>query len=657
MRTLAISIGIITALLIASLPAQAWEFSLKGEFEGRYRYVARTGPNDLFGNAPDAQARPLPSSVWEFSRSLCGLAGPNTRFVQTEGYSAKGSDSGFHEQRLWIWPRFDITKAVVLRAFITFSGNLNGEYARGILRPPVQGVYPNAFVGPSENWGTNPHYSGWYMPESRDIVNGVGIAVPVLQAAWVRMETPWGSLVYGRRPAGFGLGWVVHEKDTYATGLSLIAPYGPFTFVFSQYPHDSGQDTDPNDESNQLNPFYRGLGVFFGVTPLVPYSVASAVDKNLVIDWNQAFAWMYRAGNLDIGSMLRIVRWSRVHSLPTYPGDFRWILAHDDMLAPAIAGFFNPIPTVLGNTSVFLGANSPAGLPIHGDLSFLMLSSYLRWFDGRRFLNVEYNIQNVAVTRSGGRPISGRPMAWAAEGGFIAGPLKFAVAHFYRSGHDRRGGVFNVWGPLGTIFPVSPFGAAGQAYDGWNYFLTRWGGGQGPIEPYNFLIGIYGTGNSSFDSAGHCTYNDFLAYAARIDYAVAANLNLFASFIHGERASNTGTPVGIFTGLSTLDRDRGRVPTALPSAYLVVPNVPDNDLGWEVDVGFDWKILEGVTFKFLFARWQPGNWFKWAYQDRSRFDFHYYQNGGIDWAGLQIINPARRIDPIIAVQTGFLVEF
>ena len=203
-------------------------------------------------------------------------------------------------------------------------------------------------------------------------------------------------------------------------------------------------------------------------------------------------------------------------------------------------------------------------------------------------------------------------------------------------------------GPLGTV---------GYAYDGWNYFLTRWGGGQGPIEPYNYLIGLYGSGNSSFDSAGHCTYNDFLAYAARIDYALAANLNLFSSIIRAERASNTGTPIGIYSGISTLDRDRGRVPTALPRTLLTVPNVPNNDLGWEVNLGLDWKILESATFKLLCAWWQPGSWFKWAYQDRSQYDFHYSGLGGLDWAGTQIINPDRAIDPIIAVRTGVLVQF
>ena len=141
--------------------------------------ASRTGNNDLFGNALVAQARPLPATVWEFSRSLVGLAGPNARYVQTEGYSAKGCDAGFHEQRLWMWPRVDVTKAVELRAFLTLSGNLNGNYVRQVVQPPVLGVYPNAAIGPSENWGTNPHYSGWLMPESRDIVNGVGMGVMV----------------------------------------------------------------------------------------------------------------------------------------------------------------------------------------------------------------------------------------------------------------------------------------------------------------------------------------------------------------------------------------------------------------------------------------------------------------------------------------------
>ena len=47
------------------------------------------------------------------------------------------------------------------------------------------------------------------------------------------------------------------------------------------------------------------------------------------------------------------------------------------------------------------------------------------------------------------------------------------------------------------------------------------------------------------------------------------------------------------------------------------PNIPDRALGWEVDAGFDWKLLEGFTTNFTLAYWAPGKWFNYACIDRS----------------------------------------
>ena len=43
----------------------------------------------------------------------------------------------------------------------------------------------------------------------------------------------------------------------------------------------------------------------------------------------------------------------------------------------------------------------------------------------------------------------------------------------------------------------------------------------------------------------------------------------------------------------------------------------DGFLGWEANVGVDWKLLEGMTAYFRYAYWQPGDWFIGAYQTRG----------------------------------------
>jgi hypothetical protein len=109
------------------------------------------------------------------------------------------------------------------------------------------------------------------------------------------------------------------------------------------------------------------------------------------------------------------------------------------------------------------------------------------------------------------------------------------------------------------------------------------------------------------------------------------------------RASNTGTRIGQFNG--------GGFRPASP-AGLPVPNVPDDYLGWEANVGVNWKLLEGLTFNSQFAYWQPGDWFKWAYVDQSAVTPRAV--GGVTTA---FINPNRAIDPLIGFQGSLVVDF
>ena len=190
--------------------------------------------------------------------------------------------------------------------------------------------------------------------------------------------------------------------------------------------------------------------------------------------------------------------------------------------------------------------------------------------------------------------------AWQLEFGGICGPAKLSFANFYSSGHDRRGGLLNLTNSTGTV-------GGAQVYDRLSLYLVL-GGRQQSITPYAWLVGIYGGGNNSFDGRGYWTAQDFLAYAARLDYAVASNLNVFGSYIYMNRASNTGTRIGQFNG-------GGFHPAS--AAAVAVPNVPDDYLGWEANVGVNWKLLEGLTFNSQFAYWQPGDWFKFAYVDQG----------------------------------------
>ena len=85
---------------------------------------------------------------------------------------------------------------------------------------------------------------------------------------------------------------------------------------------------------------------------------------------------------------------------------------------------------------------------------------------------------------------------------------------------------------------------------------------------------------------------------------------------------------------------------------MAVPNVPDDYLGWEANVGVNWKLLEGLTFNSQFAYWQPGDWFKFAYVDQGA------TIPNTVWGTLlpsSILN--RAIDPLIGFQGSLVVDF
>jgi hypothetical protein len=126
--------------------------------------------------------------------------------------------------------------------------------------------------------------------------------------------------------------------------------------------------------------------------------------------------------------------------------------------------------------------------------------------------------------------------------------------------------------------------------------------------------------------SGNGYLRDASALAARLDYAVAANLNVYGSLFYANRTSNgyswgcigpnAGATAGPFTHAANgnLDLNLNRYPAS--------PNIPDTALGYEVDTGFDWKLLEHWVLGVVVGYWQPGKWFSYACIDRSVVGWH-----------------------------------
>ncbi len=106
------------------------------------------------------------------------------------------------------------------------------------------------------------------------------------------------------------------------------------------------------------------------------------------------------------------------------------------------------------------------------------------------------------------------------------------------------------------------------------------------------------------------------------------------------RPAATGSLVQ-FLNLSTIN-----------AASADAPSIPDNNLGWEIDAGLEWQLLDKWTVRFIAAYWQPGRWFNYACIDKA------VPNWDIPSAANRFgINPDRVIDPILGMKLKFMVEF
>jgi hypothetical protein len=210
------------------------------------------------------------------------------------------------------------------------------------------------------------------------------------------------------------------------------------------------------------------------------------------------------------------------------------------------------------------------------------------------------------------------------EFGALLGPnrLSFLLAHM--PGPDRRHGVL---------------------IDRQAYIQDAERSAYGVFYPYSILMGKY-------YMAGVDSYRDMSASnvaAVRFDRMVASNLNIMAGVMKANRSSN-----GYSWGYVRPDRPPDPI-TGLPpfgslnfsnrgSFNSPVPSVPDNDLGWEFNVGITWKLLENWRVYARGAYWRPGKWFNYACIDKSvpNWDQTTSNNFGT--------NPNRTIAPIMGFE-------
>ncbi len=263
---------------------------------------------------------------------------------------------------------------------------------------------------------------------------------------------------------------------------------------------------------------------------------------------------------------------------------------------------------------------------------------FLKYNNGHLFLNSEavYWIYNQSLSPSPdgirmGSCFQQDHWSGMVELGAIAGHARLSLLWAHYPGPDRR---------HGDLIDRLPFASA-----------ARLNGGASIFRPYSLIMNYqYGTGNNSFTLSGRNGFiSDANVYGIRSDLAVAANFNVFGTFLWAERISH-----GCGWGFVRLD----------PYAYSQVgydtwddfsdraPAIPNGDLGYEAGLGFNWKWLEGHTLSGTFGIWQPGKWFHFACADNS------VSNRGNPTAANNFgVNPSRTINPVFGMQVLLKAEF
>jgi hypothetical protein len=588
-------------LLVAAmnLPVFAWEFEMQGEFETRFRYFGRTGINDLFGRGniqsdaaaiPSFGGGPVPAVGVGFAgpniygypghffggpiiipgdQATTALTGtplaaaffgfsPGVRVIRG-GYSEFDSDAYIHDSRLTLYPSIRLNPAIRWDVVLNIGG-LRHKYMQ---YNSAVSNFSDIFSGATPAVGV-PAYERYYVHQTS--MNAYDTAaIPSIEQFRFTVQMPWAIWSAGVKDFPFGLGATLSHATRNEAFLTAV-PYGPFRFIHCIW---LARSVRGRGDTNAIN----GSPGIFGLD-VVDEGWGTVPDSGSKPSFFQGLFFTYESGNLGLGfgSIFR-----------NYHANLRF--GENVQTTPAL-----PTPTQF-------------------DQNLRFWLAYMKYFNGRFFANAEYSWINVDNYRIGDSPRFQEAYHAFSELGAACGPARLTLMGAISSGPVlNNNNVTKVYQP----FPI-------------NYQA---------MEPYEWLMfNVYGGGNQTFGglfapSDGHGMMSDAYAYAARLDYALAANLNIWASYLWAHRLERAGTGFGttdsvgmpflFFIGdsagrLATFAALAGRAPGG-PAQTAPFGYVSNGFIGWEADAGIDWQLLDGLVMRMRYAYWQPGDWFREAYQ-------------------------------------------
>jgi hypothetical protein len=595
-------------LLVAAVvaPALAWEFEMKGEYEYRLRYFARLGTTDLFGQAPLQD-----SVVWgDGNMTYVGFAGPriyargaaaigaplgpitaNTTVPASDltgganlagispasvgsapqnntggynriirgGFSTWDSDAMWSDSRLTITPEIRVNQAVRVHGVYTVGGYRNKYFQTGGIHTG-EGLPLGSTPAPPVGGG---FLANTYVP-------AYGAGVPPFERYYVSQTS-------------------MNAYDTAAIGsweqfrATVQLPFGIFSYGVKDFPFGTGATLAYNTRAEAfltvvpygplriLHGWWLTRGIGGGVE-----GYRTGKDKETRNEFAQGVLVTYDSGAINFGAGTFFFKRHYNHAMIAEQG-----------------------------VNTLNGTPGPAA-PLAQDINLWPSLIYFKYNNGKFFANAEYAWVTNDITNTGAAPVYVEGYHFMAEAGLLTGPAKVTLMYGLASG------------------PVLNTGNVTKVYRSWamNYQA---------MEPYELLMfntyaggnnGGWSDGSVSFVNDDHGMMTDAFCFAIRGDYAVASNLNVWASYLWAHRLEKNGYLKG---GTNSMG---GAAGAAASAAWVALnygaasglvggpinPFVDDGYLGWEANAGVDWKLLEGFKMNVRYSYWQPGDWFTGAYQ-------------------------------------------
>jgi hypothetical protein len=513
--------------------------------------------------------------------------------------------------------------------------------------------------------------NGFFGHYDQDNSGNVGPLLPNLAArnGWLGNELTGDNLVSGSGVAGYSqyadlapqikLNQAVSAKGTYRIG-SWDNPYmntSEGALRRSEYFNNEGAG------------FYRSISPGYWntlwVEAITPWGVVSAGKRHF--PKGIGYGWFMDPEEITFeGLQVDAMYGPMVYSLWFFPwrrgfGTTYPVLTDlNGAMEPALGGMvsYNCGPIAIGLFSEYWRMSqgpesqlTQGGRAIYPpyDAVVSLGTGFMKYTNGRFFLNSAVSWFNMTVRRNPSEAVPNANLNrywehWSGmfEFGAMAGPAKITFLWSYYPGPDRRAGRLIDRQPFAPPLYID---STSSVYRDYSLILS-----------YN-----YGSGNGSINYGGREGFmTDAMCIGARVDYAVAANLNVYGTFFYADRVSQgygwgsirpnpTDPNAPSIERAITFNRESVTIDIAFaPDA----PNITQRNLGWEVGGGFDWKLLEGYLLRANFAYWQPGEWFKYACVDRTVPDWDVPVSGN-NWG----VNPNRTIDPIFGAQMKLEMEF